>query len=280
MASNNPADWTLDLFYPNPAPPSGEPTPPYTVTSPVKFPPAIALDDQNRLVLVYGTGDIDDTARMDGAYVVSVTEHIEWDASSSKYLGKAYLNWALCPTTNGSSACLEMGSIPNPPDQTMLPGEKLTGVPIVFDKVAYFSTFVPLPDPADPCKAGDGRIWGLLYNYKDLNAGDDVAAISHLVDDNSTTTCTAAAPCLYKAYPETYVAGLALVQRPSCFDVSSGAPPAPGLGSASREAFEVVAQVSQPQDVLPSHRQVQTATIRIPTPPIVNYADSWGSVFE
>jgi hypothetical protein len=108
-----------------------------------------------------------------------------------------------------------------------------------------------------------------------------VAAVAHLVDDDPlATTCTGASPCLFKAYPETYIAGLALVQRPSCFDVAAGAPPAPGLGSASRESFELVAQVSQAQDTLPPHRQVQTATIRIPTPAIVNYADSWGSVFQ
>jgi hypothetical protein len=276
LAASDPDDWSLDLFYPHPNAPTGEPTPAYRIASDVKFPPAISLDKENRLVVIYGTGDIDDTGRMDENYVVSVTERIEFDSTAAKYVGRAYHNWTLCPQTSSATTCLDLTSLATAAEGAMRPGEKLTGVPIVFDDVAYFSTFVPLANPSDACTMGEGRIWGVTYNYKDTSEGDDVSAWRALDNDGALGGTTS----LFRAYPSTYIAGLTILQRPSCFDATAGTPPSPGLGSASRETFELVAQVSQTQDALPSFRQVPTATIQIPTPPITNFADSWGSVFE
>ncbi|MBI5485855.1 MAG: hypothetical protein HY905_00835 [Deltaproteobacteria bacterium] len=279
LASSDPAEWTLDLFYPHPDKPPADPTPAYLIGSQVTFPPAIALDRDNRLVIVYGTGDIDDTGRMDENYVVSVTERIEFDSGAGKYIGRAYHNWTLCPLDNGSTTCLDLDSIPRAQDKAMQDGEKLTGVPIVFNNTAYFSTFVPLSDPADACQMGEGRIWGVKFDYVDKAETDDVGDWSGLDEDGIIPGGT---QHLFVAFDETYVAGLTVLQRPSCFDPSVGSPPMPGLGSSSHEVFEIVAQVSQrqPGGGQPAYQQVPSVTIRIPTPPIINYADSWGAVFE
>lgn len=279
LAATDPNDWSLDLFYPHPDPPTGEPQPAYLIASDVKFPPAIALNKQNELVVIYGTGDVDDTGRLDENYVVSVTEKIEFDSTASRYVGRAYHNWTLCPRTDSSTTCLDLDSIAAPEDQALQPGEKLTGVPIVFDEVAYFSTFVPFSNPASACEMGEGRIWGVVYNYQDENETDDVSAWAALEAVDPATGATLPKQ-IFQSYAGTYVAGLTVVQRPSCFDASTTTPPSPGLGAASRETFEVVAQVSRTVDALPPGRQVNTATIRIPTPSITNYADSWGGVFE
>ncbi|MBN1772598.1 MAG: hypothetical protein JXB32_15115 [Deltaproteobacteria bacterium] len=279
LAATDPDDWSLDLFYPHPDPPSGEPTPAYRIASDVKFPPALALNKQNELVVIYGTGDVDDTGRLDENYMVSVTERIEYDSTASRYIGRAYHNWTLCPLTDSSTACLDLDSITDVEDRALTPGEKLTGVPIVFDQVAYFSTFVPFSNPANACEMGEGRIWGVQYDYKDENETDDLAGWAALEAVDPVTGVTLPEQ-LFQSYDDTYVAGLTVVQRPSCFEDTTTTPPSPGLGSASRESFEVVAQVSRTVDALPPGRQVNTATIRIPTPTIMNYADSWGGVFE
>ncbi len=279
LAATNPNDWSLDLFYPHPNPPAGEPTPAYEIASDVKFPPAIALNRQNELVVIFGTGDVDDVGRLDENYVVSVTEKIEFDSVAERYVGRAYHNWTLCPLGNSATVCLDLDSIVDPEEQALGPGEKLTGVPIVFDQVAYFSTFVPFASAASACEMGAGRIWGVLFDYQDENETDDVAAWAELeaVDPATGTTLPKQ---LFQSYAGTYIAGLTVVQRPSCFDASSTSPPSPGLGSVSRESFEVVAQVSKAVDALPPGRQVNTVTIEIPTPPMTNFTDSWGSVFE
>jgi type IV pilus assembly protein PilY1 len=278
LAASDPTEWSLDLFYPHPLPPTGEPSPAYRIASDVKFPPALALDKENRLVVIFGTGDVDDTGRLDENYVVSVTEHIEFDATASKYVGRAYHNWTLCPNSVSNTTCLDLGSIIDPANSAMRPGEKLTGVPIVFNQTAYFSTFVPLADPANACEMGEGRIWGVKYNYLDTSSADDLLDWQNLRTSGDITTD----PILFVPYPQTYIAGITILQRPSCYDATAGSPPLPGLGSSSRETFELVAQVSkeQPGSTQPEYQQVPTVSITIPTPPIINYADSWGSVFE
>jgi type IV pilus assembly protein PilY1 len=260
FASDDPGDWSLDLFYPHPNPPSGDPAAPYLVASQVEFPPAIALNRYNQLVLIFGTGDVDNVAQRDRNRVFSVTERIEFDAGASKYVGRAYHNWTLeFADTAGA-----------------VNGEKLTGVPIVFNNVAYFSTFVPIADRSlDCCEVGVGRIWGLVYDNDDPDGDGDTSDWAGLDQDGLLETEEAD---LFREWDNTYIAGLNILQRPSCID--TGIPPAPGLGGGSRESFQIVAQVGGAGGSHVANQQVPTITIDIPTPPILNYADSWGAVFE
>jgi type IV pilus assembly protein PilY1 len=263
LASTNTNEWSLNLFYPHPSPPAGEPAAAYRVANDVKFPPALALDKENNLIVVFGTGDVDNVSQLDQSWVFSVKEKIEQDPMSGRYYGRAYYNWG---------ARLEGG-------------EKLTGTPIVFNNVAYFTTFLPITDSMDYCKMGEGRIWGVVYNDDDPDNDGDHSDWGALVDENPpagapTEGCTGTNPCTYVGYSNSYIAGLNVLQRPACSDAS--VPPIPGLGGATRETFEIVAQVGGGSSVGSRHpsQQVPTITIQIPTPAIANYADSWGGVFE
>lgn len=69
------------------------------------------------------------------------------------------------PITGG--ACGSGGVFP------LEPGEGLTGEPLVYAGVVYFSTYVPVLDgtTVDACEAGTGRVYGLVYN--DCSQGID-----------------------------------------------------------------------------------------------------------
>lgn len=124
---------------------------------PIFLRPAVATNRAGQLVILYGSGDIDDleNRREDNA-LFSLTEVINFDEGFFVDSFKAEVNWQL--TFGGS--------------------EKLTGSPIIFNSVAYFPTFVP---NNTPCVSGNGRIYAVDFNQVNddgtvigkLDAGDD-----------------------------------------------------------------------------------------------------------
>ncbi|MBW2260438.1 MAG: hypothetical protein JRG91_00575 [Deltaproteobacteria bacterium] len=256
LAEQDPADWHLTLFYPDPSPLTGDPTPTYLTAEPVENPVGLAMSPDGQLVVLFGTGNVDDLPGMAQNYLFSLTEEYHWDSTNSLYLGKARFNWQI----------------------NFEPGEKLLGQPIVFDENAYFSTFMPYTDAEDFCVMGEGRIWGVDYKSKDPNADGDESDFAQLDSDGSETT--ADDNVLYLSFDNTLISGLTIVQRPSCMEVDMGTGVDFGMGQ--REVFELVAQVSGPGGSTEGHpsRQTNTINLRIPTPSFRNFADSWGALIE
>lgn len=260
FSSQDITKWSLDLFYPTPVPPTGDPDAPYGCASctrmigpPVKFPPSLALNDRNEIVVIFGAGDVDNVPRIESSYMFSLREKMEYDGMTGTFVGRAHHNWT----------------------RALDPGEKLTGVPIVFNKVAYFATFVPTSNPLDACELGKGRIWGVVYDTDDPNKDGDKSDWAALDRDG----LLGGEADMRREYANTYIAGLAALQRPACID--TGVPPMPGLSAGSADTYEIVAQVGGDlgAPAVPSS-QVPLITIPIPTPPVAHYADSWAGVFE
>lgn len=256
LADTDPDNWHLTLFYPDPDPLAGDPAAPYLTAEPVENPIGLAMDEEGRLIVLFGTGNVDDLPGMAQNYLFSLTEEYHWDTTNSVYLGKARFNWQI----------------------NFEPGEKLLGQPIVFDDVAYFSTFIPFTDADDYCVFGEGRIWGVDYMSKDPNNDGDEADFAQLDEDGLETT--ADDKVLYLDYDNTLISGLTIVQRPSCMEVDTSMGVDFGMGQ--RETYELVAQVSGPGGTTQGHpsRQTTTINIRIPSPSFRNFADSWGSLIE
>jgi type IV pilus assembly protein PilY1 len=265
LASADPDDWHLTLFYPDPDPFADDPTMPYLTAEPVENPIGLAVDEEGKLVLLFGTGNVDDLPGMGQNYLFSLTEEYVWDSTNGIYNGKARFNWRIA----------------------FEQGEKLLGQPIVFDEVAYFSTFIPYTDEDDYCVIGEGRIWGVHYNSVDPNL-DEVALSGWSVDTEPTASEDFAQldqdgleggdKDVYVSYDNTLISGLTIIQRPSCLeiDMSSGV----DFGSGQQEVYELVAQVSGPGGTRKGNQQTPTITMKIPAPKLRSTADSWGSVIE
>jgi hypothetical protein len=112
-------------------------------------------------------------------------------------------------------------------------GEKLIGRPVVFDKAAYFTTFVPIEDAyadkQDACEAGSSRIWALDYNVKGENVDNNPGKYTDtdfgkFIADESISPYTT----MFVDYPGQLLSGTQVVRRPDC-----------GLGC---DVFELVAQ--------------------------------------
>jgi len=250
LTSWNPDKWKLTLFYPVK---QGVDSAPYTTGEPVESPPAIAVDEKGRLVLVFGTGGLDDLTAMTQNYIFSVTEEIQYDSMIGGYVGKPVFNWMI----------------------ELQEGEKLTGQPNVFNQIAYFSTFVPYTNEADLCQVGEARIWGVNYNEKpnpDNNDGFAKLDVDEVPDGEGTLV-------MYTndGLQNVLITGITVVQRPSCLGIDplTGLP----LNTSAQESYEIVAQKSG-MGVRPGQPETQTVRIKIPPPRIRNVAQAWGLLIE
>jgi hypothetical protein len=91
---------------------------------------------------------------------------------------------------------------------TLDDGEGLTGDPIVYAGVVYFSTWVP---ESNRCDGGEGRIYGL--NYEDCTQGLDTDGDA-AVDTNDD---------LYVAHEDSYISGISVTDQGTLFYGISGA---------------------------------------------------------
>jgi type IV pilus assembly protein PilY1 len=148
LSSGNPADWSVDLFFD----PQDVITPEIQVSQsdvidygPVRFRPTIAPYNDYRAVVTYGMGDPDnlDDLGDDRNFVLSLIETpvFDSDGTLTNVVGK--LNWAVA----------------------LDPYEKLTSRPRVFNRRAYFATFVP--NAADLCDIGGSRIYAFDFAAPD-----------------------------------------------------------------------------------------------------------------
>ncbi len=124
----DPASWRVDLFF-DPATNTdlnvGSPT-----WGPGGFKPAVALNQQRQVVVIYGLGETGDVVSNGQTQaMIALTE--------DRITGAASLAWA----------------------EIFEDGEKVTGAPIVFNANVYFPTYKL--DPAMLCEPGRARIWGV-----------------------------------------------------------------------------------------------------------------------
>ena len=251
LSSKDSEDWTLNLFYPIL---EGQDDAPYTVAGPMESPPGVALDEHGHLTVVFGTGDIDDLTAMEQNYIFSVNEVIEYNSATSSYIGKAEPNWSV----------------------QLEEGEKMIGQPVIFNKTAYFTTFVPYSNEEDLCSFGRGKIWGVHYQSKDPDDDGDESDFARLDVDGDPDGEGDVRE--YLEYYNTIISGLTVVQRPSCLNID----PMTGLslGQESMERYDIVAQCSGSGGAHEGGRQTKTITLGVPAPTFRNLADSWGAMLD
>ncbi len=107
---------------------------------------------------------------------------------------------------------------------TLDDGEGLTGEPVVYAGVVYFSTWVPADDR---CDGGEGRLYGI--NFEDCTQGLDTDG-----DGSASTTDD-----LYVAHEDAYISGITVTDKGTLFygisnaDTDGGSDPVGSLTAAS-----------------------------------------------
>ena len=163
-------------------------------------------------------------------------------------------------------------------------GEKLIGRPVVFDGVAYFTTFIPIENPAeiqDSCESGTSRIWAVDYDAKVCDTVGDCDFVPGDSDDPTDTVLGKfiedGNSLLFRNYPQSLFSGVQVVRRPTCNDFGE-------------DVFMLKVQKANANATIPQEGQappddlINTQTIAIDQKAGVEVSkvrfDSWSIVFE
>jgi len=260
LRDSNPSNWFVDIFHD-----SG-------TNRPIFIKPSAATGPSDEIVMLYGTGDTDHLEVRDEQNVVfSLSEKIGYNANGTIDNDNitATVNWKL----------------------TLDRGEKLTGEPIIFDRVAYFPTF--MPDKSDVCSFGRGRIYAVDYVGDDPASEDDV--ISQFTADDvannasAVVTLDASAQRYVELEPNSVIFGLEIASRPSCTpdtpdNLDSDSAAASRVDPAnSTNDLELIVQTGRSQSTTAppgNASKINQVSFKLDRPPTAAFATSWAQVLN
>jgi Tfp pilus tip-associated adhesin PilY1 len=230
MGNPNPNKWRLELFFD-----------PYSEISalaaesdrpmPILGAPSITINDLGQLTLIYGLGHPDYVVESSKSRVATLSVS---EVTSAQGEVSANLNW----------------------HRILDPYERLSAPPNVYDKVAYFTTYVT--DAINACADGEGRLYGIHFTEHTGGDNDDTS-VGALDEDGDATTHD---PVKYIELGDAVVRAVRIVQRPACAPGAAGGSGGGGSGSsgATRGDVELVLSVAQGGDYATSTSSSNTMT--------------------
>lgn len=304
LSDPNPSRWTLDPFF-RLYHDGEDPQPIYEA-------PAVALDERGLVTLVFGTGDSDNledvtsvnrmasiTEMFDGSGEATLgrTCEVDWQDVESGTRTQAefelptdcpgkvvfpFVNWVINFETNtGPFSSKNTGltsSAPMTENRRFVTGERMMGSPVIFDNIAYFTTYVPANDPDDCCVAGYGRVLGVHMIGRRTTTGDVTDVIPSLDDSVPDIELS--------LMGENEIAyGASIVRQPSCTTIEQDPSTdewTPDLRGASRAAYKLVVHNNTqiPPEIMTGEApQTGFAEVELATPPVRCFPDSWASIF-
>lgn len=269
LSDQNPDNWTMTLFYDLFADGLSK--------QPIYLAPVGSLTQSGELVLIVATGDTDNLASHGINKIVSLTEKITYDSQGKVTDVHAVVNWEIA-----------FGLTEINRNIIGVNGEKVTGQPVIFNDVVYFTTFVPTGDPNNCCSLGYGRVWGIHYTGHNPNSITD---IEPMFDENPDDPNDR--PVMYidlldrnGRRENTIAFGPAIIKRASCAQeqqaVDEFGQPIIRLINVTPPEYELVVQINAPgerAEIGGKERVTQTLTRKLSTPSPVVVADSWATIF-
>jgi len=248
LASANPADWTMKLFF-DLYPDSIKSTATSTFDSgqPLVLPPSVSVDPHGDVVIAAASGDQEVLLSAPTAknYLFSLTEKVN-------------------PTRTGTSTSVNWY-------QSWTKGEHVVGPMVLFDSWLYFATYLP-PDAADSaCGLGLSSIRQASYlDRKDPLDSTLGPAVLKLLDSFTAVT-----------------AGVAGVQDRDCSttgDDTAGDPVLGyghqvGLSQVNPGKFKLIYQTGN-QASGSTGASVGVREVELPPPPTLSSIQSWASIVE
>jgi type IV pilus assembly protein PilY1 len=248
MSSTNPANWAMapvhDLYWSD-GPGDGADS---------QEPPIVSVDNSGNVVVVVGTGNMDDLEGQELYRVVSVTDRIVYSSTGFTY--NPTLNWEI----------------------RLQPGEQVTGPMVLFDSKVYFNTFLSTDSTTDLCAYGGSRMWGVHY----LETSTSTPPVGY----TSTTGVAFPKPMLEETpgsgvfnqfysdmAPNTIAVGVNVATAPTCLAGETTTDPYLGtrylVTESSPATFRLVSQVSGAGSTVPGRTSVGTVSIGLP--PLESY---------
>ncbi|MDJ0762311.1 MAG: PilC/PilY family type IV pilus protein [Myxococcota bacterium] len=226
--------------------------------------PTIARNDNNETVMIFGTGQYDALSGWNRNRIFSITNKLEGENEDESKKLMPHINWWIGDFglekesdefpdfspgfPSGNSALktwldaieTEMekthitssgwsGTSPDPVYMFNV-GEKMIGRPVIFDGVAYFTTFVPIENPIDvqdTCAAGTSRLWALEY---DAAVCKDVGECDYIPEDFEDPENTPIGQFvengqnrLFRNYRGELLSGVQVARAPTCDNMDNPA---------------------------------------------------------
>jgi len=263
LSEPNPDDWTMTLFY--------DAFPEQTANGALSFDPEdgqpiatrpiISVDSDNRLVVLFSTGDQESMFASDtDNFIVSLTEVVDTVDGVDTF--KSKVNWYL----------------------EFHDGERVTGPMVLFSGQLYAASFQGAP-ASSVCGGGKSRVWAMDFVERKTES-DPAAGGTPLWNLNGTLAQWR--PVTDKNGKETVVFGLTLAQEPSCIDTS--------LDDLAEDPFIAFGTHTQLRGLNPGKFKLimhtgsldsgsvsatpNTQEIELETPTSIARIDSWASIVE
>lgn len=191
-----------------------------------------------------------------------------------------WANWLveLDPDSTPDDANLN-GPVDIGPRAPFVVGERMLGAPVIFDSVAYLTTFVPSSDLVDCCSPGHGRILGIHYigdtNPDTLSDTDDVFRSR----ENREASVE-----IHEMGDNEFAFGVSVVRRPSCMEIRGDE--IPDFAMARPAEYQLVVHNNADPDAhgpdaagAPEEPETGYEQIGLAAPPLQAYPESWLSIF-
>jgi type IV pilus assembly protein PilY1 len=248
LSSPKPVDWTAEIAWDAYSLPGDTPD----IRQPIDTPPILSVDPIGNSILLFSTGDqqmfTTSTGVKTRAWSVVeriVDDHYETDA-----------NWVV-PFDNG---------------------ERVTGPMSLFNSVLYFATFVPNAGGPLVCDDGFSKVWGVHYTQADAATPPYPAAefVKDVTKPNDKV--------FFEAQPSgTIVFGVAVTQKPSCYDTvtfdDADLGPHTAVTNASPAEFQLVFNTGAGGQATEG-AQTKTTIKTLPQPRESTRISSWASIIE
>jgi type IV pilus assembly protein PilY1 len=221
------------------------------------FPPVVATDDQGRVVIIHGTGDIDRLDEMANNRVVSITEEVTFNQTSGAISSRTYsLNW----------------------QHNMGQGEQPTGQIELYNGIVYFGTFDSATDPLNACTFGQSMLCGFSFNQP-LPGTLVPRPGLETVEGSGNFDAQCIGP-----FRNQILMGVTITQRPTCYVGHLEVDPYFGnryvVDQMGGGSFYIAGQISGLTSGSAQGGAVATLTRRISSRPPYTRVSSWAGAME
>lgn len=272
LADDNPANWSMDLFFDAfPATFSGDEDFGNSASEgqPILLPPVVSVDDLGDITINLATGDQDTIGASTDMknFVWSLTERTSNDREDVL----SQVNWFL-PLSGG---------------------ERVVGPLVLFSSKLYFSSYAP-PSDSDVCANGTSRVWGMDYlrpipaetadEDPPVDQGGEAALPNPNDPDDIEQVLTAEQ---VTGDASSVIFGVSVAQVPTCSSTSTDTP-SDFLGygvhhqitSVNPGEFQLVMHTGSGGVGIDSSAQTKAKAITLQTPANTSRIDSWAPLVE
>jgi type IV pilus assembly protein PilY1 len=259
VASTNPAEWTMRLFF------DGYSGKDFDDGQPIATPPILSTDDAGNVTIAFSTGD---------------QEILTADAAMNNYV------WSLTENLEGSSVEARVNWY-----WEFDQGERVAGPMTLFNGSLFFSSFTPVSDTTDKCASGSSTVWAMDYiepnRTDDKSQGGEGRLPAELEDLSATwPQSIGAADLVEEGQPDDItVFGVTVAQLPTCVEEVNttdgffGSGTHTSFSTINPGKFQLVMQTGRGGSTI-GGGDVKAVAFDLESPTASPRIDSWASIIE